>query len=716
MKAEEKYFVRYLEGHDKLFVIPVYQRNYDWKREHCQQLFNDILGIINSTQKTYFIGSIVSIHNDDANDWELVIIDGQQRITTLSLMLLAIHNLIESGAIKSVNPTLKEQIKDNYLVNKYSEEEKRIRLKPIKDDNQAFLKLFEGRPEYFITTSNITLNYHYFIDRVKGLEECGVTVDQFYDAIKKLVIVDIKLKRGEDNPQLIFESLNSTGKQLEEADLVRNFILMDKPPRTQERFYERFWHPIEKNTHYRVGDFIRDYLTYSRGKTPRKDKVYVEFKSYVQEKCGTDEEKLEGFLSDLLKFSQFYNYFLSFSTKDSSVNEALKRIDRLQVTVAYPYLLDAFNAWSENLIDARGMEDILKTIEAFVFRRLICNAPTNALNKIFATLGRNIRKAKDYQEQYLEIFKYLIAAGTSSNRFPSDEEFKSELAKRDVYSLKAKNKIHLFERLENHENREKVDVEGLFEAEKEGLMYEHVMPQTLSSIWKKDLGEHFSQIHEQYLHTLGNATLTAYNSKMSNKPFIEKVNMEKGFRESRLWLNQSIAKLDKWGETEIKDRADMLANRALLVWHFPQTTYQPPKKLDAQIGLYEDYNFTGTKPQSFTFLDKEYQVKSWRDLYLTVVRLLYALDPVRLQSLFNDSELKRYLATSPDVHKYNTKMTDGVYLNINLSAYQVISCIKGLFDAYNLDETDFTVTLREDSDEEKVTKDVKDLTLEDIGL
>lgn len=463
---------------------------------------------------------------------------------------------------------------------------------------------------------------------------------------------------------------------------------------------------------YKAGDFIRDYLTYSRGKTPRKDKVYVEFKAFVQDRCASDEVKIEELLTELLKFSQFYNNFLSFNSQDSGVNDALKRIHRLQVTVAYPYLMDAFNAWAEGIIDARGVEDILKTIEAFVFRRLICNVATNSLNKIFATLGRNIRKVKSYPQEYLEIFKYLISAGVSSNRYPSDEEFKVELMKRDVYRLKGKNQIHLFERLENYDNREKVDIEALFEAEKEGLSYEHIMPQTLTQQWKKELGERHVQIHEQYLHTIGNATLTAYNPKLSNKPFLDKVNMEKGFRESRLWLNHSLAKLSKWGEEEIKARAEMLSDRAIVVWNFPQSSYQPPKKLESQIGLYEEYNFTGTKPQSFTFLDKEYQVDSWRDLYKTALKLLYTLDPVRLESLFDEQEHKRYLAPSPDVHKYHWKLADGVYLNINLSAFQIVGILKSLFDEYDLDESDLSITLREETSEDAAN----DLTLEDLGL
>lgn len=714
MKAGEEFLLRYLEGHDKRFVIPVYQRNYDWKREQCEQLFEDVLNIVKQKQDSYFIGSIVSIHNDNSVDREYVVIDGQQRITTITLMLLAMHNMLDSNEVETNNPSLKDQIKEQYLLNKYSEEDKRIRLKPIKDDNQAFLKLFGENLDEYVQDSNITLNYAYFVDRIKSLKEHGVSVDELYEAIKKLLIVDIKLKRGEDNPQLIFESLNSTGKKLEEADLVRNFILMDKRPEQQERFYEKFWHPIERNTHYKVGDFIRDYLTYARSKTPRKDRVYLEFKKYVQESFNTPEA-LEALLNQLLQFSQYYRAFLSFDTKDVEVNEALKRIDRLQVTVSYPFLMDVFHAWHENIIDAQNAAEILNTVESFVFRRMVCNVPTNALNKIFATLGRNIRKVDEFEGRYIDIFKYLIGAGVSSNRFPADEEFTSELTKRDVYNLKGKNRIHLFERLENHNNREKVDVETLIEVKTEGLTFEHIMPQTLNTAWKNDLGENHLQIHEKYLNTIGNMTLTAYNSGLSNKPFLEKVSKENGFKDSRLWLNHGLASLDKWNEEEIKNRAQLLADRSLTIWGFPESSYAPPQKEDTEIGLDEDFSFTGTKPKSFSFLDQHYPVNSWREVYQKTLQLFYELDPVRLKSLIDEPDHKRYLGRTESTHNYSWKMNEHIYLNINLSARSIISIIKSLFVEFDLDEAEFIITLHDDIKQDN-KEEHEDLTLDAIGL
>lgn len=695
MKAGEEFFLRFLEGHDKQFIIPVYQRNYDWKKEQCEQLFNDILDIVLLNQKSYFIGSIVSIFDEDSSkDGEYVIIDGQQRITTLSILLLAIFNLLENEMVVSSSDTLKEQIKDTYLVNKYSEDKKRIRLKPIKDDNQAFLKLFENCQESYSRNSNITVNYLYLTEKIKDVANQGTTVDEFFNAIKKLVIVDIRLKRGEDNPQLIFESLNSTGKQLEEADLIRNFILMDKEPIVQEKFYEKYWHPIEKNTGYRVSEFIRDYLTYKSGKTPRKDKIYVEFKLFVNEQCKGEKE-LEALLEDLFIFSKFYHQFLFFNTKNEKINFTLKQISRLQVGVSYPYLLDIFHAWSENIINENEVQKILAYIESFVFRRLICTAPTNSLNKIFATLGKNIRRLNNHETEYFEIFKHLITAGTSNSRYPNNGEFLEELKSRDVYHLKAKNRIHLFERIENHNNREKVDVEGMIEAKDGGLTFEHIMPQSLTSKWKENLGtSQYALIHEKYLHTLGNITLTAYNSELSNKPFVDKLNKTNGFNESKLWLNKTLQNLTTWGEEEISKRATLLANRAIEIWSFPKSNYQPKQKIETQLSIYDNFNFTNTKPRNFTFIEEKHQVGSWRELYKKITKILYDLDPVTFEKLVSETDSGLYMASTSQDMRTSWKLEDNIFLEVNLSTEGVIGRLKHLFEEFNLEGDDLTITLK----------------------
>ena len=691
MRAGEQYLMRYLEGRDKRFVIPVYQRSYDWKREHCERLFNDILNIARQEQKSYFMGSIVSLGDEGTIKSESLIIDGQQRITAITLILLVIRNLLNSGEIKTEDSsTLSSEIVEEFLLDKYSPDEKRIKLKHIKSDNKAFLKLFDAQPAEYVQKSNVTQSYNIFAELIRNLPEHDVTILAFYEAIQKLMIVNVRLQRGEDNPQLIFDSLNSTGKELEESDRIRNFILMDKEPDVQEKLYDKYWDKIERNTHFKVGDFIRDYLTYACSKVPRKDRVYVEFKKYVQERYNTDK-KLEDLLEKLLESSQFYGNFLSFNTNNKEIDEILERLNRSKITVSYPFMIDVFYAWrKEGIIDAKVTVKILNIIESFLVRRVICNAPTNSLNSIFAILGRNIRKIKKHKENYFEIFKYRITAGKISNRFPDDKEFEDELIRRDVYHLQSKNRVHIFERLEHYKNKEKVGAR----IAKGELTFEHIMPQNLTKEWKKDLGDNYDDVHQKYLHTIGNITLTASNSNLSNKSFLEKVQI---FEESQLWLNKPLTKLNKWTEEEIKKRAKALAERSIEIWPFPESNYAPPKKENTEILLDYDYDFTGKKVKSFSFMDRKYSVSTWLEVYQKALDVFYERDSVRLLSLIDEPNYARYMGRTEKSHKKSLKMNDNIHLNTDLSAQAIVDFIKDLFVEFNLDESEFVIILHDDT-------------------
>ena len=341
MKVNEEALLHFLEGSDKHFIIPVYQRNYDWKREQCEQLFCDLIEIIDNNFRNHFMGTIVSIYYFDEAGREYLIIDGQQRITTLSVLLLAIYNLLDKEEIKATFK--KEKIKEDYLVNKYLEKEKKIRLKPIKEDNEAFLTLFDNDEDYFVKNSNITENYKYFCSKLK---ECEKSIDNIFDAIKRLFIVEIELKQGDDNPQLIFESINSTGLSLTPADLVRNFILMGLTDKDQKHYYEKYWNKIEKNTAYKVSDFIRHYLTYIERKIPKQDNVYYSFKKYTLS-CGLNTKDL---LTKLLEYSKYYNKFALLQEPDKDLNDVLERINKLNITVSYPFLLEIYNDYTQTVL------------------------------------------------------------------------------------------------------------------------------------------------------------------------------------------------------------------------------------------------------------------------------------------------------------------------------------------------------------------------------
>lgn len=700
MQAGELHFLRFLEGSDKRFIIPVYQRNYDWKREHCEQLFNDLLDLIRNKSEAYFIGSIVSIYDDTAaKNGEHIIIDGQQRITSVTLLMLAMRNLLLDNKLVSKKNNLHELITETYLVDKYAEEEKRIRLKPIKNDNAAFLKLFKNNEEEYIPSSNITSNYQLFEKKLLEANGMGISADEVYDGLKKLMIVDIRLSRGHDNPQLIFESLNSTGKELDQADLVRNYILMDKGLDIQTQYYEDYWHPIELNTKFNVADFLRHYITFEEGKTPRKDDVYKSFKSYVTERCKSEneltkhqnDEKFVELLKRLKKFSLYYKHFIDFDTKSEKINTELKRIDRLQVTVAYPFLMDVFEMQGENYLTNEDVFQVLNTLESFVFRRHICKQATNALNKIFASIGKNIRKVPSHKEDYVEIFKYLI---TTKDKFPNDSDFLEALTSRDLYKQKTHHRIHLFERLENHNNRERVDVVNLLEAKKEGLSFEHIMPQGLSSKWTSALGENAADIHEKYLHTLGNLTLTAYNSSLGNKLFLEKLSQPNGLGMSKLFLNESLKGLSHWGEEEIVARANLLANKATGIWKYPQSTYLPEVTALEEMSLSDENDITGKKPSEFRFLGDSHKANSWRDIYIAVNKTLFELEAVQYYELLRRDGSDAYMSTEKSLLRDPYKLSDRVFLELNLSAMGIINSLSRSIKHFGLDDSDFVFTLK----------------------
>jgi uncharacterized protein with ParB-like and HNH nuclease domain len=688
MKAYEKTFLRFLEGTDKHFVIPVYQRNYDWKKEQCEQLFNDIVDICKNNYRTHFIGSIVSVYNEDDLGQEYLIIDGQQRITTISIILIAIYNLLSDEQLSS-DQIIREKVRDEYLINKYSLNQYKIKLKSVKEDQKYFSSLINN--DYSTDDkSNIIINYNFFVEKLKNIKLAGINLDDFYKAINKLMIVEIELKRGDDDPQLIFESLNSTGLNLTQADLVRNFVLMKETKEKQIFFFNKYWTKIECNTGFHVSEFIRDYLSYKENIIPNKDKVYFSFKKYVFK--NHLNEDIEVLLGDLLKFSDYYRIIISSDDQDIDISRALKYINEIDITVCYPFLLDIYNDYSENILSKDNLLNILNIVRSFAFRRIICDVPTNALNKIFVTLGKEIKKHKDFLNKYVEIFKYVLLSKKGSQRFPGNDEFIEKIINRDIYNLKGKNKIHLLESIENYNNRERINLEELL---KNGdINIEHIMPQVLTKGWKESLGQDYDVIHEKYLHTLGNITLTAYNSKMSNKSFIEKRDMPNGYRDSKLLLNQSLKNIELWNKKSILKRADLLKDVAIKVWNNIHTNYLPKNGNTNTYSLSDDHDFTNEKINSFIIFDETYMVKSWRKFYEKLCALLYELDPIIFESFINDEDFKgkirTYVSYNPEELRRPIKINN-IYLEANLSAESILYQVRLILKKYDLSEDDLLI-------------------------
>ena len=680
-----------MEGASKHFIIPVYQRNYDWKTEQCKQLYDDLVKVIQQERKSHFFGSIVSVSDPDGKMLDFLIIDGQQRLTTVSLLLLAMYNLMREGVVTPAVPNLSQRIYEEYLVDKWQPEEKRIKLKPIKNDREAFGRLFSSADEH-VADSNLTINYQYFYERIQRQE---ISVDELFEAISRLEIINISLNH-EDNPQLIFESLNSTGLDLSEGDKIRNYVLMGLPSKEQELYYENYWNKIEVCTGYDVSSFIRDYLSIRQQSTPAIKHIYVKFKQYVEDR----KQDTESLLQDLLLYAKRYEILLKGNSQYEAVNDCIYRLNRLKTTITRPFLMETLRMHQEGHISADDLAEIFRTIETYLFRRTICDLPTNALNKIFLMLHREIIRLDRTESDYLNKFKYILLSKKESGAFPSDDEFVEKLSTKNIYTMKGESKYYLFERLENAGTVETKDV--WMHLDKGVYSIEHIMPQTLSPTWIKELGPDYEQTHSLWLHRLANLTLTGYNSQYRNAPFCEKRDMEHGFKSSGLRINQWIWQQDSWGEKELEERNDLLTQQALDIWSFPETDYQPQQKQLDSVSLEEDTILTGKLISKFSFRGVEHPVNSWVDMYQQVLMMLHAEDKSILTKLAvshdPNLELASHFSTSEDAFNTCRPIDHNIFVWTGTDTQYKINVLKKLFPLFDVDLSELVMFLRENGE------------------
>ncbi|MDU2025238.1 MAG: DUF4268 domain-containing protein [Finegoldia magna] len=689
MKGSECRLIEYMEGSKKRFIIPVYQRNYDWKIENCKQLYDDLIKIIKNKRKSHFFGSLVSVYEPSGRNTEFLVIDGQQRLTTVSLLLLAMYNLIKSGIVIPRDGFLDKQIYEDFLVDKYQPEETRIKLKPVKNDQKAFGKLFYDVNEY-IMESNLTTNYNYFYERIQKQE---ITIDELFDAICRLEIINITLN-NEDNPQLIFESLNSTGLDLSEGDKIRNFILMGLPSKEQDEYYDKYWNRIEECTKYDVSSFVRDYLSIKQLAIPSQRKIYISFKEYVEQKSIETEELLK----DLLAYAKRYEILLCGSTKNKALDACIYRLNRLETTVTRPFFLEVLRLYDENKLDMSELSETFLITENYVFRRTICDLPANALSKIFYTLHREITRYEGNDAGYVEKFKYALLSKKERARFPNDDEFSEKFTERPVYQMNSKNKVYIMERLENYSTAEDKDVYG--HCDDGTYSIEHIMPQHLTPAWVRALGDDYEEIHETWIHRIANLTLTAYNSKYSNSTFEEKKSMKNGFEDSGIRMNTYIAKKDKWTLTELEERSKYLMGRALEIWAAPTSKFKPAKKQMDSFTLDDDASLSGRLITSFSYKSTEQPVSSWVEMFQKVLQILYAEDRSIIIKLAVSTEdnVARHFTTNESDFKKSVEIGDGIFVWTNSSTQSKISVLNRVFELYDADPSDLVFYLRDENE------------------
>ena len=692
MKGSETRLLNFMEGADKRYIIPVYQRSYDWRREHCKQLYDDLVKVVKQDRQSHFFGSIVAAVSGEGSKIEYQIIDGQQRLTTVTLLLLAMRDLISRGLVSSLEARLDQQIEQRWLLSPWASTDDRIKLRPVKTDREAFARLFSN-PEDYDQSSNLTHNYNYFYEE---LQKQAVPIDELYSAIGKLEVICITLDPGDD-AQLIFESLNSTGLALDEGDKIRNYILMGQPLPMQTHLYEKYWLPIENCTEGDVSAFVRDYLSIKQQTTPTIKAVYRDFKVF-SERFGTD---IEALLKDMHDYARLYKKLLTCKSElgMSALDDCLYRMKRLEITVTRPFLMEVLRLCREGALSAKDALQVFLIVETYLFRRNICEVPTNALNKIFLLLNREILRFDGTTEKYVDKLSYILQSKRDSGRFPVDEEFSAALAAKQVYLMRGRYKEYMFERFENFGTVEVKDVYTLLDNGTYSI--EHVMPQHLTPGWTRELGSDYAQIHAAWQHRLANLTLTGYNPHLSNATFIEKRDdPEGGYRASGLRMNQELARLDHWTLPELEARSETMVKYACdKIWAYPKTEFVPAKReLDSCTLGDENIDLTGRAVQRYIFSGAEQPVSSWAELFERVVRSLHSNDKSVLYSLAASSSsdgATAYISNKPDSFRSPLQIDDGLYAEKNISTNIKLNILRRLFTLYGIDPDELAFYLRD---------------------
>lgn len=621
MDAHKLWMLRDFIGTNKvLFKIPVYQRNYDWAESNCDRLLDDIYDIINSGEK-HFLGTIVfmAAKNGGFALQEYIIIDGQQRLTTMMLILKAL-----SIVAQNVGDACFHEIEEQYLHNKYCDEEFKVKLKPIKSDNIQFQLLLEGKEDEMEEETHIYRNFMLCKERFEAWVGKGISPSQILDALTKLEIVEIVLAKGEDDPQVIFESINSTGLELTNADLIRNFLLMNA--QEQERLYEEYWLRIEKllrrNMDYsNLDDFFMLYIMYKTSKPVKSRQLYSSFVKLFKESRYSQESILQ----ELRYYASIFGAFIYGDTQYSKqINRLLKRIRILNQTTCYPFLLHVFDDYHNGVIEEKTVEKVLQFILSYLLRRLVCGVPSNTLRGLFIYLYNRIFKVASNKQKYYETINKFLFTVSSKDAILSEAEFERALQNTNIYGNSALCRFLLLD-IENGDGKEVLQADN--------LTIEHIMPQTLSADWSHIKPEE----HEIYVHTLGNLSVTGYNSELYNKSFLEKKKIISDNSKAVI-LNIDVLDKESWTIADIQARARRLSSIVMKRYKIDKVEDDTIEFDYIETITLDNYDeVTGKKLVSFRLFGETYRQRRYALMLLDVIKILDKKLPGKLEQLAAES-------------------------------------------------------------------------------
>jgi uncharacterized protein with ParB-like and HNH nuclease domain len=660
MKASETKLVKLLEGTQQ-YVVPLFQRPYKWEKKHWDELWNDLMELYEDEEQgeldwNHFIGSMVTMPTVSVPEGiaKYMLIDGQQRLTTLFILLTLIRDKARKNPEQK---TLSEKINELYLINKFSEGNDYYKLMPTQVDRQAYKKIIQSE-ELDGGDDRIIQAYHHFEKRISST---GVQLDMLSKVITdRLMAVSIVLDK-DDNPYLVFESLNAKGEPLEQADLIRNHFFMKIPVNKQENVYKDLWLPMQTTLKDDLTNFIRHFLM-KDGASVKEDAVYMHLKKQTN---NLDTENVLEYLKELVRYAGYYAKILDPSREDNLlISRGLKRLNRFDVKTAYPFLLNCYEAYSQKLLTPNEFTQVINVIENFIIRRYICGVATNQLNKIFPGL---FAQAVKHDKGLLEGTKAYL----QTRKYPLDDTFHHQLQTMALYGSgdrlsRAKLILETIE--ESYGHKEVVDADN--------LTIEHVMPQTLSEWWMNYLGDDAEVIHELYLHNLGNLTLTAYNSELYNHPYPKK---QSRFKDSHLEMNKYFEKTEKWDKEAIEKRAELLADTAVIAWPY----------FGSKIKTIITDKGTGSKPVRLTILGQEFTVESWRDVLEETLNAIYDLDSDILDTIATN--YPNLINEDKDKLRTWRQLKNGKYVETNMSAqYSKLYCNRAISMA-DLSDDDWQV-------------------------
>ncbi len=696
MKGYAKPLHEFIEGHKIQFVIPVYQRNYDWLIDNCDQLFSDLVKLSRSNRCSHFFGSIVTSSADSS--YNRLVIDGQQRLTTISLLLLAGIKAVKDGAIEISEESKIDEAYEVFLKAKFCNSERKIKLVPIENDRIAYDKIFNDE-DSFDEDSKITRNYRHFYDLLTRKPQ-ALSFDQLLDAIERLQIISIELD-SDDDAQLIFESLNSTGLALTEADKIRNYLLMSLTPEEQHMCFKNYWQKIEQATENQPTKFLRDYLTIQQQlqRPVRQSNIYYEWKKYMD----GHERKEE--LVKMLDYAHYYQQVTEAKLSTAKLSEKMRHICNIETDVTNVFFIQFLKYVSANHLSEDEIFKVIDLVENYLARRIVCNMPGNALTQVFCALHKDVLKSiEEYSSanvelgnSYSDILTYHIMRRDGNYQLPRDMQFVESIKTRDTYHMLKPFQIFLFERLENSVHGEYNDVAT--DMKKKDATIEHIMPQTLNGDWKAMLGDNYEEIQDKYLHTFANLTLTGINSELSNKPFEIKRDGKKigneiypGYKNSKYRLTKNVTLCDKWTEIELQNRCNEIVATFLRLYPLPQTTFKPlPKPVDEASLDEETFSPTNRTLKGFRLFGNEYNETTWKGMLLQVVKLVMERYTDIVDTLY-DAEGFFWSAKQADT-RYCTMIAPQKYLWTSMDNRSKLRCLRFLFEKCDIAESELVLLL-----------------------